>query len=489
MATPTEPHIQPSPPTSAAKHVVAAADRALVASGLGKRYDIYPSDRSRFFEFLGSRSHHREHWALRGFDIDVPRGQAIGVIGGNGAGKSSLLRVLAGITEPSEGTVRTFGRVAALLDLNVGFQEAFTGRENIELGCKLLGLSDAEITQRLPDIIRFAELGAFIDDPVRTYSTGMGLRLGFAIAVHVDAELLLVDEVLAVGDQGFQRKCIRRIEQMLANGCGLVLVSHDLHAIRSLCSEVIWLDAGRPRMRGPARDVVDAYLDLDRVRAARAKGTEPDAPAPISQAARLLPVGLSPTTESDPSLQTTVLQACDLPDAAVLYGSDAGEAPRVEDADGLRVSGTGEVRILKVALLDGAGVPRAELNTGDSLVVAVTFRTTEPVESPIFGVALFRNDGTYVYGPNTRYDGVLDAAFDGVYTVFVHYPKLPLLAGSYRISVAVYDKGHVRPMAWHNQLYELKIVQQVEDHGLVMLPHRWGMIVHHDGAAGGGEGI
>jgi ABC-type polysaccharide/polyol phosphate transport system ATPase subunit len=470
-------------PTTAVLHV----------RGAGKRFDIYPNDRSRFFEFLGSRSHHREHWAVRGIDLEVTPGRAVGVIGSNGAGKSTLLRLLAGITEPTEGSVSVRGRLSALLDLGVGFQENFTGRENLELGCRLLGLGDDEIEARLPDIVRFAELGAFIDDPVRTYSTGMALRLGFSMAVHVSADVLVIDEVLAVGDQAFQRKCIRRIEQMLGDGCGLVLVSHDLHAVRAICGEVVWLDMGRPRMRGPARDVVEAYLDLDRVRAARQRAADArpasdpapaaDAPAP-ARPTRVLRLATPLNTGSDATIEAMVAGATRLEDAAEIFGDEAGDAPRVEDAEGLRVSGTGEARILQVRMLDAQGRPQSSLRTGESLIVAVTFRTTEPVDDPIFGVAIFRNDGAYVYGPNTGFDNVLKGAYHGVYTVFIHYPRLPLLAGTYRISVAIYDKGHVRPMAWHNQLYEFVVTQECEDHGLVQLAHTWGVVTHHDALGG-----
>ncbi len=472
-------NLTPAAPRPLGDDTQAAAAPVLAARGLGKRYDIYPNDRSRFFEFLGSRSHHREHWAVRGLDLEVRRGEAVGVIGSNGAGKSTLLRLLSGITEPTEGQVAVPGRLSALLELGVGFQESFTGRENIELGCQLLGLTPAEVEARMPDMIRFAELGAFIDDPVRTYSTGMALRLGFAIAVHASADVLVVDEVLAVGDQSFQRKCIRKVESMLSEGCGLVLVSHDLHAIRALCRDVIWLDQGRPRMRGPAREVVEAYLDLDRVRAARARA-DGDAARPTPQPARVLQLPPSKVTEDDAELQVAVLRATALPDAASLWTESPGDAPRIEDAEGLRVSGTGEVRILKVQTTSAAGESIERVRTGESLVVAVTFRTTEPVDDPIFGVALHRNDGTYVYGPNTRFDGVLKGRYHGVYTYFLHYPKIQLLGGKYRLSVAVYDKGHVRPMAWHNQLYELEVAQDCEDHGLVQLPHRWGMVTHHE---------
>jgi ABC-type polysaccharide/polyol phosphate transport system ATPase subunit len=457
-------------------------DVVLRAENVGKRFDIYPNDRSRFFEFLGSRSHHREHWAVRAFELEVRRGRAIGVIGNNGAGKSTLLRLLAGITEPTEGAIQLRGRLSALLDLGVGFQEGFTGRENIEFGCQLLGLRPAQIEARLPDMIRFAELGEFIDDPVRTYSSGMALRLGFAMAVHVDAELLLIDEVLAVGDQYFQRKCIRKISALLEEGTSLVLVTHDLHAVRALCSEVLWFDAGRVRMRGPAREVVAAYLDQDRLRSARARAEEQEEPLrrAAPQASRAVQHAEDVHVEADADLHRRLLQATQLPDAAGTFAEEQGAAPRLADGENLLVSGTGEVRILRVQLTDQSATERPSFQSGESLVVAVTFRTTERIEDPIFGVALFRNDGTYVYGPNTGFDRVLAGAWHGVYTVFIHYPALPLLEGSYRVSVAVYDSGHVRPMAWHNQLYEFEIAQSVDDHGLVRLPHRWGMIVHHD---------
>jgi energy-coupling factor transporter ATP-binding protein EcfA2 len=330
-------------------------------------------------------------------------------------------------------------------------------------------------------MIRFAELGEFIDDPVRTYSSGMALRLGFSMAVHVDADVLLIDEVLAVGDQYFQRKCVRRIAALLERGTSLVLVTHDLHAVRALCNEVLWFDAGRVRMRGTARDVVEAYLDQDRLRGARSRGDSVDPPPRFArQADRVVETEAGEHLETDPDLRGRQLQATQLPDAAEIFAEETGEAPRIAEGEQLLVSGTGEVRILRVQITDAAGVEHQRFRSGEALVVAVSFRTTEPVDDPVFGVALFRNDGTYVFGPNTGFDGVLRGRWHGVYTVFIHYPALPLLAATYRVSVAVYDSGHVRPMAWHNQLYEFAIEQAVDDHGLVRLAHRWGMIVHHD---------
>ncbi|MSP57221.1 MAG: ABC transporter ATP-binding protein [Myxococcales bacterium] len=490
---------RPDPPTSrdAGRPTLDGADHGappspiVSAVGLGKRYDIYPNDRSRFFEFLGSRTHHTEHWSVRGVDFSVSAGQAFGVVGSNGAGKSTLLRLLAGISEPTEGSISVQGRMATLLDLGVGFHAPFSGRENIGLGCALAGMSPPEIESRVPEIIRFAELGDFIDHPVRTYSTGMQLRLGFAIAVHSDARVLLIDEVLAVGDQYFQRKCIRRIERSLAEGCSLIVVSHDLHAIRALCSEVLWLDRGRPRLQGNAREVVEEYVGVGRTRLAALVGEDPPPPVPAvgaepsllrragpdPKAALPAPV---PTAVQGAALQATLVVACAVPDAAGLFLQIAGEAPRVVDGDKNVVSGTGEVRILRVQLLDASGAERERYWSGEALVIAVTFRTTEVVVDPIFGAAIHRDDGVYVFGPNTGFDQALKGRFHGIYTFYLYYPSVPLLQGNFRVSVAVFDAGHVKAYVWHNELYPFSVEQQVEDHGIVTIPHSWGVLAWHE---------
>ncbi len=459
-------------------------DVLLVLDDVGKRFDIYPNDRSRLLELVGERSYHAEHWAVRNVSLSVRRGQALGVIGSNGAGKSTLLRMIAGVTEPTEGAIEVSGRLATLLDLGLGFHDTFSGRENIRLTCALLGMSDAEIDARIPDILRFAELGEFIDHPVRTYSTGMNLRLGFAIAVHAEAEVLVVDEVLVVGDQYFQRKCLRRIEQALEAGTSLVLVTHDLHGVRALCSDVLWMDAGRPRLIGPAREVVEQYVDQDRARVGPPARTltvvEPrgrdEHAIPLPVRASVAPTPPPPPT--DAPLADAILRAFGRDEAAALFDAPVGPPPSAGDADAPIVAGTGEARIVRVRLLGADGAERARFRTGESLVVAVTFRTTEPLEDPIFGAAVFRNDGVYVYGPNTRFDNVLSGVWHGVYTYWLHVPTLRLLAGTYRVSVAIYDRGHVAPHVWHNQLYGFEVAQDVEDHGLVQLEHTWGMVAH-----------
>jgi ABC-type polysaccharide/polyol phosphate transport system ATPase subunit len=452
------------------------ADEVVVsAHGVGKRFDIYRNDRGRLYEFLGNRSHHSEHWALRNINFEVRRGRSFGVIGPNGAGKSTLLKIIGGITRPSEGFLEVRATLSTLLDLGLGFHQDFTGRENIRINCSLLGMPDDLIDARIPEIIAFAELGDFIDYPVRTYSAGMNLRLGFAIAAHTDSDVFLVDEVLAVGDQYFQRRCIRKIEEFLTEGRTIILVSHDLHSVRNLCDEALWLEGGGVRAQGPAREVVDAYLDIERERAAgpRSRQVHPFVPGRV----RANPAFQA--TEEDPSLRAAILAAVDLPDATALWAEPTETTPfDVTDGDTPVVQGSGEVRILRVALLDSLGRPNTRLRTGDDLVVAVTFRTTEPVVEPIFGVAIFRSDGVYIHGPNTRYDRVLEGTYHGLYTFFIRWKRLPLLSGRYRLSVAVFDQGHLKPHVWHNQLYDFEVAAAMEDHGVVLLDHSWGLITH-----------
>ena len=483
---------------------------AVEASGLGKRFDIYPNDRGRLLEFFGNRQHHVEFWALRDVSFQVRAGTAYGVVGSNGAGKSTLLRLLSGVSDPTEGSLQVRSRLSGLLDLGLGFHPDFTGRQNVRLNCSVLGIDDERIDALMPPIVAFAELEDFIDYPVRTYSAGMQLRLAFAIAAHMDYDVIFIDEVLAVGDQYFQRKCVLKIEEFLTEGRTLVLVSHDLHSIRSLCSEVLWLHAGRVVHQGPTAEVVNAYVDVARDKEGRIRGrlfggaqsaharALPHRVAAETSGGELTPVvdadeqlrrdrGPLPyfSTTRDPALQAALSAALDEP----LRLQEAwNEADGVQDyeathAENPIITGTGEIKILGVRVLDATGADRAAFATGEAVTIATTFKAIVPVENPILGVALFRNDDLYVYGPNTRFDRVepMHGTYHGIYTYFIHYPSLPLLTGTYRISVAAFDKHHLKPHVWHNQLYELTVTCPRDDHGIVAIPHHWGLVRHVSG--------
>ena len=236
-----------------------SSDIAIRCRGLGKRFRLFSRPEDRLKEIFLRQKTGREFWSVRGVDLEVRRGETLGIIGRNGSGKSTLLQMLCGTMTPTEGTLEVDGRVAALLELGAGFHPDFTGRENVELSASILGLTKDEIAARMPSIEAFAGIGEFIDVPVRRYSSGMYARLAFSVCAHADADILVIDEILAVGDAGFQQRCMRYLHEFRARGT-LIFVSHDEAAVLALCERALWLDAGRVRAAGPARDTCRRYL-------------------------------------------------------------------------------------------------------------------------------------------------------------------------------------------------------------------------------------
>jgi ABC-type polysaccharide/polyol phosphate transport system ATPase subunit len=352
-------------------------------------------------------------WALRDVSFGVPAGSVLGIVGENGSGKSTLLDLLMGVTRPSEGSLQVRGPLASIVELGAGFFWELTGEENAIQAALLAGLSRTEAGLRARAVEDFAELGDFFRKPVSTYSAGMVLRLGFAVAAFLEMPLTIIDEVLAVGDGYFQRKCIDRILDVRHRGGTLVIASHDLHALRSLCDRVLWLRLGKVEALGDASTIINRYDESLRRRAAASSGLAPGR------------------------------------------------------------SGTGEVAIREVRLRDGSGREREEFRTGETVRVDVLFETARPVESPIMGVAIFRDDGVYCYGPNTGFDGCLGGTYDGRYRLTAEFSELPLLGGAYQLSVAFYDKDHVYAYAWDHRLYPFRIVADRPEHGLVLLRHRF----------------
>jgi ABC-type polysaccharide/polyol phosphate transport system ATPase subunit len=350
--------------------------------------------------------------ALDDVTFDVERGSALALVGENGSGKSTLLDILLGLARPTRGVVRVLGSVSSLLELGAGFFHELTGSENAIQMALLAGGSRAKARTLAQHAREFAELGDFFDRPVRTYSAGMLMRLGFAIASSLPAETMIVDEVLAVGDGYFQRKCVDRLLEMRDRRITLVIASHDLHAVRGLCDRAAWLRHGRIDAIGPVDSVVAAYEEHLRRK---------------SSSQGLLP----------------------------------------------QSSGTGEVAIRSVRLCDAEGAERTSFRTGETLRVVVDFETREPLDSPVMGVAIFRDDGAYCYGPNTMFDGQLGGRYDGRYALTCEFSEIPLLSGTYQVSVSFYDKQHVYAYAWHHRLHTFVVTTDRKDHGLVLLRHRF----------------
>src|SRR5499426_4132425 len=232
------------------------------AEKISKCFRIYrhPFDHVKELLSFGKRGYHEPFWAVKEIDVSIERGCCLGVIGENGSGKSTLLRMIAGVVRPTSGRVDVIGRVSALLELGAGFNPQFTGRENIYLYASILGFTDAQTRERIPSIEKFAEIGEFVDRPVKTYSSGMFVRLAFAVAIHMDPDILIVDEALSVGDIFFQQRCIRRIQQLKHQGVTILFVSHDLEAVRSLADRAIWMEHGEVRLEGKTDEVVAKYL-------------------------------------------------------------------------------------------------------------------------------------------------------------------------------------------------------------------------------------
>lgn len=256
-----------APPTASTTALRAAAatrrdELLLSARDVGKCYEIYarPLDRLKQTLFRGRRQFYREFWALRHVSFDLQRGQTVGIVGRNGSGKSTLLQILAGTMSPTEGEVTVNGRVHALLELGSGFNPEFTGRENVFLNGAVLGLSRKQIAARFDEIAAFADIGEFLDQPIRTYSTGMVVRLAFAVQALLEPDLLIVDEALAVGDAAFQIKCVHRMRQLISRGTSVILVSHDVNAVRQFCQRAIWLNGGEVALDGPPLDVTGRYV-------------------------------------------------------------------------------------------------------------------------------------------------------------------------------------------------------------------------------------
>ncbi len=390
---------------------------AIALEDVHKRYRIY---RERYRSLKEIVVHRRfgdweDRWALRGVSFEVEPGSTFGLIGPNGAGKSTTLKLIAGILRPDRGRVSVRGKTAALIELGAGFQLEYTGRENIYLNGSLLGLSRREINRKLKDIVGFAELEEHIDAPLRTYSSGMYMRLGFAVAIHVDPEILLVDEILAVGDEAFQRKCIDWLEGFQRRGGTIVMVSHSLATVRQMCTRTAWIEHGDLVRLGPPAEVVGAYLD--QVRESRLD-----------------------------EQQERRAHALDRPDIEL-----------------------GEVR-----LLDASGRPARILEPGEPLRIEIPYRCHRRVESPVFGVMIHRNDGVLVHGTNTREGGLaLDSIGEGG-VICLNYPSLPLLGGTYLVTVAVAPASDLgNPIDHHEQRYSFRVRDHGAEIGVVSASHDW----------------
>jgi ABC-type polysaccharide/polyol phosphate transport system ATPase subunit len=385
--------------------------------------------------------------ALKGVSFAVAAGKTLGIIGRNGSGKSTLLKLVAGIGRPTSGTVNVKGRVSALIELGAGFHPEISGRENVFINGMMLGLTRREIAARFDDIVAFAELKDFIDAPVKTYSSGMYVRLGFAVAIHVDPDVLLVDEVLAVGDEAFTHKCLDKFAEFRRRGKTILLVTHTLDLVARFCDDALWLDGGLVRAQGDPRRVIDAYLT--------------DVAAAENRALAATKVG----ADLPPSREASA-------DRRSLGGG--GQVGPPEDlfkaAEGRW--GSREVEITAVHLAGDGGEPTHVFKSGDRMEIRLHVHTSQRLTDFVFGIGIFNAEGVCCYGTNTHIEGALPGELNGQSNVTFVIENLDLVEGTYKVDVAVH-RTNGAPYDYHRLLYTFRVTSRLRDVGIFRPRHRW----------------
>ena len=383
--------------------------------------------------------------ALKDVSFSVPKGSTFAVVGRNGSGKSTALKLVAGITKPTSGTVSVEGRISALIELGAGFHPEISGRENVFINGIMLGLTKAEITERFDEIVEFAELTDFIDAPVKTYSSGMYMRLGFAVAIHVDPDVLLVDEVLAVGDEGFTHKCLDKFAEFKRRGKTILLVTHSLGLVERFCDDAVWLDHGEKMAQGDPKRVIGAYL-LDVESAEEGYLAKEDAKAKEDVA------------EDKGTIPEEQGQSLSGPQN--MFQANEGRW------------GSGGVVISGVTLKDKGGEAGHVFHTGDPMTVELAVKAEKPCDDFVFGIAMFNTDGTCVYGTNTDIEGYEAVSLVSEATVKFEIEALDLVEGTYKLDVAVHKKDGA-PYDYHRLLYTFRVKSRTKDAGIYRPRHRW----------------
>ena len=389
---------------------------AVIVDGVWKNFRLYQEKNQHLKSTLlrGRRARYEEFWALKGIDFEIQHGESFGIIGSNGSGKSTLLKCLAGILTPDKGSVTHDGRVVALLELGAGFHPELSGRENVYLNGAILGMTHGDIDRSFDDIVEFSGLERFIDTPVKNYSSGMVVRLGFAVATNVDPEILVIDEVLAVGDASFQQRCYERIESFRQDGRTIILVSHGLAQITQLCSRAAWIEKGELKEVGPALEVVSDYTGNSYSAMAKAEG-------------------------------------------------EIGER-----------WGEGGAEITAIRVLDGEGSERDAHVSGRPLTIAIDVESHLPVSDPVIGIRITDIHGHPVWGSSTRRRGFDIEQINGPATISYSIPHLPLLEGTYELTVALVDRAEVHVYDHWDRKVRFNVHQFTSfDEGIVAMEGEW----------------
>lgn len=391
-------------------------DQAILCSKISKEYKLYPSPTARLKEALDPfrRSFHSNFSALSEISFEVKRGETVGIVGRNGAGKSTLLKIISGVLTPSSGEIKVRGRISSLLELGTGFNPELSGIENIFFNGMLVGMSRADIQSRLNDIIEFADIGEFINHPVKIYSSGMFARLAFAVAFHVSPDILIVDEALSVGDMLFQKKCYERFKEIRESGCTILFVSHDTYQVRGYCQRALYLKSGKMVAFGPADDVMSQYMEDQEAQSAK--------PASIAQSSK----------------------------------------PQ------------GNLTITDVKLLNAVGSEVSEITSGDLVQIQFKYRASGEFKGKLsFVFNLYRHDDLYICGATSIMDQLYPIQAQPNGEVSVTFPSLPLLAGRYKWRVAINDETGLGIYTEALPVCQFQVRDSFNSVGLIHLQREW----------------
>lgn len=408
------------------------SDIAIKVEKLSKVYRLYdrPIERMKEALSISKKKYSRDHYALNNVSFEVKKGEVLGIIGTNGSGKSTILKIITGVLNPTSGTVEVNGKISALLELGAGFNPEYTGLENIYLNGTMMGYSKEEMAERVQPILDFADIGEFINQPVKTYSSGMFARLAFAVAINVEPDILIVDEALAVGDMRFQIKCMNRMKEMMQGGVTILFVSHDVSSIRRFCSKAVWLNKGNVEEIGEVNMVADKYMDF-------------------------LKCGEINKNSDEISEDTSKLD----------------ELPKFTPAASNEVI----AMVMDVSVRDRDGMARDTINYNEPVSVNVIYDVyDENIENPVLGVALFSIDDDYVCGVNTLLDEVKIPWKYGRNRFSINYPYgLRALGGKYYFDVALREQTATINIDYKKAVKEIVITSEYVAEGRLVIPHIW----------------
>ena len=411
-------------------------ENAIEVKNVSKSFKIF-FDKGKMLKervLFKNRNKYEVHKVLDDISFEIKKGEAVGLVGHNGCGKSTTLKLLTRIMYPDSGTIEMSGRVSSLLELGAGFHPDMSGRENIYINASIFGLSKKEIDKRINTIIEFSELGEFIDNPVRTYSSGMYMRLAFSVAINVDADILLIDEILAVGDVNFQTKCFNKLMEIKRNGTTIVLVSHSTGQIEQVCERSIWIHDGQIKLDGNPREVHQQYLKyMGELRAEDSRAED---------------VNEEETIENETSEETVINE----------------EHHR----------GTGEARIINVVTLDSNDNEKKVFMTGETIKFRVNYKVYKNVEQALFGLSIFRIDGVRAYGSNSQVDGEDYYKLNEDGKIDVCFDNANLLAGKYYLDVCI-SRSYEDMIDYFDTICEFEVYNTTGELGVIRMKHMWGV--------------